>query len=86
MCILISSEARVVRTVISLSQEDKDWLDRKAQEEGVPMTQLVRRAVVLLREQLEKDPPTFEQLLEKTGGSWPHGDGLEYQRELRNEW
>ena len=76
----------MIRTVISLSDEDKDWLDRKAQEEGVPMTQLVRRAVVLLREHMAKDPPTFEQLLESTRNMWPNEDGLEYQRKLRNEW
>jgi|APSaa5957512622_1039677.scaffolds.fasta_scaffold485935_1 hypothetical protein len=76
----------MVRTVISLTDEDKDWLDRRAQEEGVPMTQLVRRAVVLLREQMEKDPPTFEQLLESTKDVWPNEDGLDYQRKMRNEW
>jgi hypothetical protein len=83
---MISGRGALVRTVISLSQRDKEWLDNKAREEGVPMTEVVRRAVDLLREHSETDAPTFEELLEKTGGSWPHGDGLDYQRELRDEW
>jgi hypothetical protein len=28
----------------------------------------------------------FEELLEKTSGLWRGGDGLEYQRKLREEW
>lgn len=28
----------------------------------------------------------FKELLEKTRGTWKHGDGLEYQIRLREEW
>ena len=29
----------MVRTVISLTDEDKEWLDQRAQQIGVPMTE-----------------------------------------------
>lgn len=74
------------RTVISLDEGDKEWLDQRARQEGVPMTELVRRAVRLLRARLERGELTFEQLLEQTRDTWPAEDGLDYQRRLRDEW
>lgn len=40
----------MVRTVISLDPDDKRWLDSKAREEKVAMTEVVRRAVKHYRE------------------------------------
>ena len=76
----------MVRTVISLPDDDKRWLDRRAAQEGVPMTELIRRAVRLLREHGGAERPPFEELLERTRGTWKHGDGLRYQRKTRREW
>ncbi len=33
-----------------------------------------------------KSEDDFEELLEKTSGSWKGGDGLEYQIRIREEW
>lgn len=76
----------MVRTVISLDEDDKEWLDREAGRLGVPMTELVRRAVGMLRQHAELGSEPLDDLLETTSGSWRHGDGLEYQRRLRDEW
>ena len=76
----------MIRTVISLSEEDKAWLDRRAREERVPMTQLVRRAVRLLRRSTARDAEPLEEILGRTSGIWKRGDGLDYQRRLRDEW
>ena len=73
----------MTRTVIALEDDDKEWLDRRADEEGVPMTELVRRAVQLLQ---EKERETVAQILERSRGIWTEGDGLEYQEKLRSEW
>lgn len=78
----------MVRTVIALPKEDKDWLDREAAREGVSMTELVRRAVALLRQQREREQArgeTFEELLEATFGIWGQGDALEYVRRIRED-
>jgi hypothetical protein len=74
----------MVRTVIALDEEDKAWLDERARAEGVPMTELIRRAVRMLR--ARPGEPTTEELLDKTRGLWRSGDGLEYQRRVRDEW
>ena len=76
----------MVRTVVSLEDGDKNWLDERAAAEGVSMTELVRRAVRLLRQESRRGRPGLEDLLARTAGLWRHGDGLEYQRKLRREW
>jgi hypothetical protein len=73
----------MTRTIISLDAQDKDWLDRRAAAEGVPMTQVVREAIRRLRQQ---EDLSFEELLGRTSGLWPKGDGLAYQRRVRKEW
>lgn len=76
----------MVRTIVSLAVEDKDWLDRRAAEEGVPMTELIRRAVKLLREHGRLSEPEWDEVLTRTSGIWKHGDGLAYQERMRGEW
>ena len=75
------------RTIISLSDEDKVWLDRQARTERVPMTELVRRAVREYRERCHTvGPSRLQELLGRTSGCWMHGDGLSYQDAARDEW
>jgi hypothetical protein len=76
----------MIRTLISLDDEDKQWLDSRAKEEGKTMTELVRIAVRLYRQQCESGEPSLEQLLQQTSGLWKGIDGLEHQRALRDEW
>lgn len=78
----------MIRTLISLDEEDKQWLDRRAKEEGKTMAEVVRTAVRRYREQCESGSGELplEQLLRRTSGLWQGGDGLEYQRSLREEW
>lgn len=76
----------MIRTLISLDEEDKQWLDLRAKEEGKTMTELVRMAVRLYRQQHESREPSLEQLLQQTSGLWKGGDGLEHQLALRDEW
>lgn len=78
----------MIRTLISLEDEDKRWLDRRAEEEKTTMAQVVRTAVKRYREQCEREPgePSLEELLRRTSGLWKGGDGLEAQLRLRGEW
>jgi hypothetical protein len=73
------------RTIISLSDAEKDWLTRLAEAERVPMTEIVRRALALYRRQ-SGEQPSFDELLERSRGLWREGDGLSYQQRLRDEW
>lgn len=79
-------ERDVVRTVISLTEDDKAWLDRRAREEGVTMTEIVRRSVRFYRSVCDPKDAGFSSLLERTAGTWKQGDALGYQRQVRAEW
>lgn len=74
------------RTLISLEEKDKAWLDAAAAREGTPATELVRRAIRLLRERESLEQRPFAEVLQRTRGLWRGGDGLEHQTRLRDEW
>ena len=79
----------MVRTVIAIDERDKAWLDRQAAREGVPMTELVRRAIRVLRANGAEIPGpalSLDESLQLTTGIWRGPDGLEHQERLRDEW
>lgn len=76
----------MVRTIITIDAEDKAWLDRRAAQESITMTELVRRAIRKYRDTAETTDDGFDVLLEKTRGTWKRGDGLAWQRRIRDEW
>jgi hypothetical protein len=76
----------MVRTVVSFDEHDKKWLDRKAREEGVTMTTLVRQAVRNLRMKgvsARVSEPAFEEILRMTKGTWRKGDAAAWVRRMR---
>ena len=73
----------MIKTIISLEIDIKQWVDIKAQKDGTSMTRLVGEALRRMKAQEEAD---FAQLLSKSSGIWTAGDALAYQRELRDEW
>ncbi len=76
----------MIRTVISLDPEDKKWLEERARAEHVSMAELIRRAIAHYRDHTPPDAATLSRLLEETAGIWKEGDGLAYQRRIREEW
>lgn len=76
----------MVRTLISLDPDEKKWLDRKASQDHVSMTQVVRIAIKQFRKSTESGPGSLRQLLSDTQGIWNKGDGLKYQNKLRKQW
>jgi len=83
---LISLEERMIRTVISLDEESKRWLDQQAREENVSTAELIRTAVRKYRDEKKRAALPLNDLLKQTSGIWKAGDGLTYQRRLRKEW
>ena len=73
----------MTRTILSLDPAAKAWLEERAAQEGVSMAEIMRRAITLLR---ERETTEREALIKSTAGIWKHGDGLEYQQKLRDEW
>ncbi|HEY7334873.1 MAG TPA: hypothetical protein VH639_08315 [Bryobacteraceae bacterium] len=72
----------MTRIVLSLEERETSWLKRRSESTGESMAEIVRRAVRKLKESEDE----LEELLEATKGIWRKGDGLEYQREIREEW
>ncbi len=73
----------MTRTIISLEDDDKKWLDEEARRSGLPKSAIVRLSIRYMRLDREK---SFENLLHQTSGTWKEGDGLAYQESLRSEW
>ncbi len=73
----------MTRMLISLEENDRRWLEQRAQESGVPMSEVVRQAI---RQAQENGRKPMKELLASTQGLWRKGDGLRYQRRVRKEW
>ena len=76
----------MVRTVISLDEESKKWLEQQAREENISAAELIRTAVRKYRDEKRREALPLKDLLKQTSGIWKPGDGLTYQRRLRKEW
>jgi hypothetical protein len=76
----------MIRTVISLDEESKAWLDQQARQEHVSTAELIRTAVRKYRDEKKREALPLSDLLKQTSGIWKGGDGLAYQRRLRKEW
>jgi hypothetical protein len=76
----------MVRTLISLPEKDKAWLDKTAKSQHVAASALVRKAVAEFRAREESEPGSFEKLHESVQGLWKKGDSVAFVRKLRKEW
>jgi hypothetical protein len=73
-----------MRVLIDVPDEDLDWLDRKAAEQGKSRAALVREAIAEYR--VEKGKQGIERFFGIWRGRKDIGDGLEYQRRMRDDW
>ncbi|MEW6666023.1 MAG: hypothetical protein AB1512_12480 [Thermodesulfobacteriota bacterium] len=73
-----------VRTIITLSEEDKSWLEGYSRATGISVAEAIRRSIVRLKAQEGKS--AYQDLVSQTRGIWKRGDGLTYQKKLRSEW
>ncbi len=76
----------MVRTVITLDESDKHWLDQQAALQKVSMAEVVRQAISRLRAARDQGGEDFDALLKSTSGRWSQGDGLAWQEARRQEW
>ena len=72
------------RTIITISEEDKKWLESYGKARGISLAEAIRKGIRKLRENESGD--TYRAMIDKTKGLWKKGDGLIYQRRLREEW
>lgn len=71
------------RTIISIKNDDKLWLERRAKQTNESMSELIRRAIQDMR---SREEAAFQGLLDQTAGLLKGVDGLQYQQEIRGEW
>lgn len=78
----------MVRTVISLDESDKKWLDSRAKEEQRTMTEIVRQAIHYYRlkgARATEGKTGFKEILRMTKGTWSKGDAVAWVRKMRTE-
>lgn len=72
------------RTIITISDEDKLWLENYSRSYGISLAEAIRRGIARLK---DGEGKSFYQLIvRQTRGIWQKGDGLEYQKKVRSEW
>jgi hypothetical protein len=72
------------RTIITVSDEDKLWLENYSKSQGVSVAETIRRGIARLKD--EEGKPFYQLAVKETKGIWQQGDGLEYQKNVRSEW
>ena len=72
------------RTITTISEEDKTWLDAYSKAINVSVAEVIRQEIKSLRETHESE--AYLKLVENTRGIWKQGDGLRYQMGVRSEW
>ena len=72
-----------MRTLVDIPEDDIEWLDRKASQEGKSRAAILREAVSTYRAEASKD------WIARGAGYWKHrrdiGDAVEYQRAMRED-
>ncbi len=72
------------RIIITISEEDKLWLESYSRAYKVAVAEAIRQGISRLREAETQE--TYQALVHNTRGIWKKGDGLKYQRRIRAEW
>lgn len=72
------------RTIITLSETDKKWLESYSRAHEVSLAEAIRQGIRKLRD--AEFAETYRVAVQRTRGLWRRGDGLRYQRKLRSEW
>lgn len=72
------------RTIITISEPDKKWLESYSSLHRISMAEAIRRGIRKLKE--AELTENYQSLVKKTKGSWKKGNGLAYQNNIRNEW
>ncbi|MHB8070002.1 MAG: hypothetical protein ACYDIC_19090 [Desulfobaccales bacterium] len=72
------------RINISISDDDKLWLDVYSKVHQISVAEAIRQGIRLLKKRERQN--TYHRLVESTSGIWKKGEGLAYQEKLRREW
>jgi hypothetical protein len=78
--------ARMTRTILSLPEEEKRWLEAYGKRHKISSAEVIRRAIREFRE--GKPARSLKSVLEETAGTWTtiEGDSREHVDRLRRDW
>lgn len=71
------------RTIVTLSEEDKLWLESYSKAFTISVAQAIRQGIGRLKG--AETQKTYHALVQNTRGIWEKGDGLTYQKRIRSE-
>ena len=76
----------MTRTIISLPEEDKKWLDSYAGRQRISSAEVIRRAISEYR--ANRSQKDLGKVLRETAGAWSSvsGDSRDHVDALRQEW
>ena len=76
----------MTRTIITISNEDKQWLDHYSHRHRQSMAETIREAIRHLRQDFKKGH--YQDALAKTAGIWKKKKmpAAAYVENLRDEW
>ena len=72
------------RTIITLPEEDKQWLESYSRVHRVSVAEAIRQGIRKLKDTEFKE--TYKTIVRDSRGVWKKGDGLAYQKGIRSEW
>lgn len=72
------------RTIITVSDQEKEWLGSYTKAHGISMAEAIRRGIACLK--ASQSLVSYQKIVSETKGIWSKGDGLKYQERLRTEW
>jgi Arc/MetJ-type ribon-helix-helix transcriptional regulator len=77
---------RMTRTIISLPEEEKNWIDAYSKRHRVSSAEVIRRALREFRE--GRTARSLKSVLEETAGTWTtiKGDSRAHVDRLRKDW
>jgi hypothetical protein len=73
-----------VRTIITLSEEDKRWLESYSSLHHVSVAEAIRQGIRKLKEAERHE--SYRALVLNSKGLWKKEGGLDYQEKIRAEW
>jgi len=78
--------ARMTRTIISLPEEEKKWLESYGKRHKISAAEVIRRAISEFRR--KKPEKSLQAVLRQTAGAWTSikGDSRGYVEAMRKEW
>ena len=75
----------MVRTIVTIEESDKNWLDRYSGRHGQSTAETIRAAIKDFQQKMRGED--YRKALQSTAGLLKgKGDSVQYVRKLRAEW